>query len=746
MTMPAITRRGFAFGISAAAGGIVLGIPAESLGQQPSAQQPATPGQPAPLKPLELTAWVVIEADDSVRIRIARSEMGQGIFTTLPMLVAEELECDWAKVKPEFADTAEHIARKRLWGDMRSTNSRSVRTSQEILRKAGAQARTMLVSEAAARWAVPVDECNAGNSIVTHRPSRRTFRYGELAEAAARRRVPAEVELKAPKEWRLIGTAVKPLDTRAKVTGEPVFASDIRLPDMLYAAVASCPSFAGRHTLFEYAGKLVSFDDQKVLVMPGVRKVVRVGDTAVAVIASTWWQAKKALEALPVVWDANAGAGVTTDALRETFEKGLGASDAAVGEKHGDVVAALASAAKVITAEHRVPYLCHATMEPQTCTAHVTADRVDVWAPTQNGEGTANVVAEALGVPVSKVYVHKCRAGGGFGRRGLSQDWARMSVLIAAQVDVPVKMQWSREEDIRHDFYRPMFVARQTAGFDKDGTLIAWKIDLCASSIQATLQASRQRNGVDMSTMHAYLEEDLEGGKAYHVANYQVAFTARQTQIPVGYWRGVNFTPNGFFRETFVDEMAKSAGKNPYQFRREMFAKAPRSLRVLDEVAKRSNWGRQPAGVYQGMALVEHEAAVCAQVVEISVDKEGALKVHRVVCVIDPVFVLHPGMAVMQMEGGIIQALGAALHGEITFENGQVQQSNFHDYALLRMNEVPRIETHLLPCGGDPAQAWGSVGEVGVPPLAPALVNAVFAATGQRIRSLPLRNHKLKAA
>lgn len=729
-----ISRRGFAFGISAVAGGMVLGVSPMAAQRERGDESVAA----------ELTAWVVIEPDDVVTIRIARSELGQGIVTSLPMLVAEELECDWARVRPEFVAVAENLARKRVWGDMVSTNSVSVRKSQDYLRKAGAQARMMLLAEAASRWDCAIEDCTARNSVIRHGASGRTFRYGELARAASRRPVPAAVALKRAQDWRLIGTSVAALGMVAKVTGQPIYAIDVRLPNMLYAAVNACPAYNGKISHFEYGGRCKSFDARKVLTMPGVRHVVPVGETAVAVVAASWWQARTALEALPVVWEESAGAGVSTAALAKTFQEGLDATDVAIGRRVGDVDAALASAARVLTAEHRVPYLAHATMEPQTCTAHVTADRAEVWAPTQNGEGTARVVAQALGIDVSKVVVNKCLVGGGFGRRGLAQDWVRQAVLIAKAVGQPVKMLWAREEDMSHDFYRPMMVARQTAGFDSAGRLVAWKTRLCSSSIFATLAPQAMRNGQDIGMMHGYLEDDLEHGRAYAIPNAEVGYVMRNTAIPVGFWRGVNFTPNGFFRETFVDEMAHACGEDPYLFRRKLFAQAPRSLAVLDEVAKRANWGHAPGGIHQGIAVVEHEDAICAEVVELSLDADGRVKIHRVICVIDPVFVVHPDTAVAQMEGGILQGLAAALTGEITISNGRIEQSNFHDYQLLRIDEAPRIETYLLPCGGDTAQPWGSVGESGVPPLAPALVNAVFAATGKRIRSLPLKNHNLR--
>jgi isoquinoline 1-oxidoreductase beta subunit len=715
-----ISRRAFLFGASAAAGGLVL-VSKTVSAQLPKGGEPAAP---------EVTAWIVIQPDDITIIRVARSDMGQGIFTALPMLVAEELECDWSKVRAEYAEPAANLARGKVWGDMVTSTSISVRASQEYLRRAGAQAREMLIAEAASRWQVTTKECVARNSAVIHLASGRSLRFGEIAAAASRRPVPENIPLKTPDQWSLLGTNVRRHDARPKVFGEPIYATDINLPGMLHAAVAACPS---------YGGKLTSFDAANVLRMPGVIHVVPVSDNAVAVVAQSWWQAKQGLDALPVVWDEAPSAGLSTSAMREIFRQGLDASDAATGHSIGDVEASLAGAAKLIEVEYEVPHLAHATMEPQTCTAYVTSDRAEVWAPTQNGEGTTNVVATTLGLNPSQVFVHKLHLGGGFGRRGLAQDWARMSVLIARQIPQPVKMIWSREEDMTHDYYRPMVMARQTAGFDASGNLLGWKVRLCGSSIAASLSPRWLRDGVDYALMDGFSKEDFP----YAIPAYSVACTRRETAIPVGFWRGVNLSQNGFFREAFVDEMAKECGVDPYQFRRKLLAGNPRALGVLDEVAERANWGQSVEGRHQGIAIVEGDHSWCAQVIEISVSG-GVLKIHRVICVVDPNFIVNPDIVTAQMEGGIVQGLSAALTGEITVERGRVQQRNFHNYPFLRINEMPTIEVHLLPSLGKYGGPWGGIGETGLPPSAPALINAIFAATGKRIRTLPIVHHDLK--
>jgi len=712
---PSLTRRGFVFGVSAGVGGLVLrarGAPAAD--ERPTA---------------EVTAWIVIAPDDRITIRVARSEFGQGVMTALPMLVAEELECDWSKVRAEYAPVAEQVARGRPWGSMVTTDSVSVRTSHEYLRKAGAQARTMLIGAAAARWVCPAGECSARDGVVTHGPSGRRLRFGELAAAAAERPVPADVPLKGPAEWRLLGRSVPLLGIEAKVTGQPIYAIDVRLPGMLYAAVRGCPAIGG---------KLKSFDASKVSGMPGVRRVLAVGDDAVAVVADRWWRAKTALDALPIDWDETAREDVSTEAVVRALTSGLQATDAMLGHRAGDPDAGIAAAATRITADYQVPYLAHATLEPQTCTAWVTPDRAEVWAPTQSGEGTLAAVAALLQRPPERIIVHKCHAGGGFGRRGLSQDWARQAVQIAREVGQPVKMLWSREQDMTHDHYRPLAVARQSAGLDAQGRIVGWKVRVCGASILAQLAPQFLRGGQDLSLMNGFRQPDL----SYDVP-FEVSGITRDAGLPVGFWRAVNYSQNCFFREAFLDELAQAAGKDPVAFRRPLLAKAPRALRVLDETAKRAGWGRAAGGVRQGIAIAEFADSICGQVVELSVAGDGGIKVHRVVCVLDCGHVVHPDTVAAQMEGAVIQALGAVLTGEITVARGRVAQTNFHDYPLLRMHETPVIETTILPPFDSQAR-WGGVGETGVPPLAPAFVNAIHAATGQRIRTLPMKHHRLR--
>ena len=680
--------------------------------------------------PREITAWIVIAPDDRVTIRIARSEMGQGITTALPMLVAEELGCDWANVRTEFVAPEENLRRNRAWGDMSTGGSRSVRTSQDFLRKAGATAREMLIAAAAARWNVPAHECAAQNGIITHAPSRRTLRFGEIADAAAAVTPPKNVRLKAPNEWTLIGTPRKRLDVADKVSGKPIYAIDVRLPDMLFAALAQCPVFRG---------KLKDVDETRIAGMRGVRQVIRFDD-AVAVVADGWWQASRALDALGVTWDAGGNGAVTSDSIAASLRAGLDSAEAGVGREQGDAVTRLSQSPARLTAEYHLPYLAHATLEPQNCTARVVGDQVEIWVPTQHGESAIAAAAAAASVPPRNVKVHKMMLGGGFGRRGIVQDFIPHAVKIARQVGRPVQTIWSREEDIRHDYYRPTMMARMTAALDADGLPQAWHVRLAGNSIIHTLfSGGFLGGGIDKHAQEGFTDD-----MPYDVANFRVDFVERNAHVPVGFWRGVSHTQNCFFKECFIDEMAHAAGQDPYRYRRRLIGKHPQADKfraVLDAAAKAAGWGTPaPAGHYRGMALEEVDNAFMGAVAEISVGADGALKVHRFVCAIDCGHVVNPMTVEMQIASGVAFGLTATLYGEITIRDGRVRESNFHDYGMLRLAEMPKVETVLVPSGG----FWGGVGEPPSAIVAPAVCNAIFAATGQRIRSLPLKNHDLR--
>jgi isoquinoline 1-oxidoreductase beta subunit len=721
-SVPKVDRRAFLVSAAAVGGALSLGF-----------DVPFGPAARADEAAPEITCWIVIAPDDRVTVRIARSEMGQGIFTALPMLVAEELACDWNKVGAAFVAPEENLRRKRAWGDMSTGGSRSIRSSQQFLRQAGATAREMLIASAAARWNVPATECTARNSVITHRPSGRALRFGEVAAAAAALEPPTSVRLKEPRDWTLIGTRRKRLEVADKVTGKPIYAIDVRLPGMLYAALAQCPVFGG---------KLAAADEAKIAGRKGVRQVVKF-ESAVAVVAESWWRAKTALEAMPVTWDAGANCNITSDAIAAMLRAGLDAADteAGVGREEGDAAGGLARSPARITADYHLPYLAHATLEPQNCTAHVVGDQVEIWVPTQHGESALAVAAQAAGVPPANIRVHKTMLGGGFGRRGIVQDFIPHAVKIAKAVGAPVQTIWSREEDMRHDFYRPTMMARMTAGLDAAGLPQAWRVRLAGNSIIHTLFAGGffAGGGGDRQAQEGFTED-----MPYDVPNYRVDFVERNAHVPVGFWRGVSHTQNCFFKESFVDEMADAAGQDPYLYRRRLIGRHPRArqfLGVLDAAARAARWGeRAPAGTFRGIAVEQVDDAFIAAVAEISVGTDGALKVHRFICAIDPGEIVNPMTVEMQIASGVAFGLTAALYGEITIEDGRVAQSNFHDYGMLRIAEMPKVETVLVPSGG----FWGGVGEPPSAIVAPALCNAIFAATGKRIRSLPLMHHDLR--
>ena len=704
----ALNRRLFLTASTAVGGGFVLGF------TMPTGEAEAATAAQAP----EVNAWIVIQPDDTIIIRVAHSEMGQGIFTALPMLVAEELNADWSKVKPEFINPTEHVQRGRIWKGTATVGSRGVRSSHEYLRQAGASARTMLIAAAAQQWKVPASELKAEKSVITHAASGRSTTYGKLAVAASKLQPPKEVALKAPSEWTIAGQPIKRLDIPDKVMGKPVFALDVRLPDMLYAAIEHAPAFGG---------KLKSFDDAAVKKLPGVRAVVSFPD-AVAVVADSYWEASQGLAALPIEWDRGPNGNINHADVRKFVTEGLTATDAVEGAKNGEFDGAFAKATKIIEAEYHAPFLSHVPMEPQNATARVTADLVEIWAPTQNIEATLMLAAKAAGVDIAKVKVHPVMAGGGFGRRGGQLEYVPEAVLLSKQMGKPVQVIWSREEDIRHDYYRPISSAKFKAGFDAQGNPVAWDTRIAGQSILSTGNPEALKKGPDLGFLVCFTDNP------YAVPN-RVDYAMRNTHVPVGYWRSVNHSQNGYFRECFVDEMAEAAGMDPYEFRRKLLANAPKQLAVLDTVAKAAGWGRQlPPGVFQGIAQVDGYGSFVASVLEASVAPNGHPKVHRVVTAIDCGHAVNPDTIKAQTEGAVAWALSAALYGEITIKNGGVEQGNYHDYPMLKMAEMPAVEVLVVPS----FEFWGGVGEPGAPPVTPALLNAMYKATGKRIRNLPL--------
>lgn len=721
MTVSILSRRRFLIGTAAAAGGFSLGfhLPFAALAQERNAILP------------EVNAWVLIHPDDTVVVRIARSEMGQGTLTGLAQLVAEELECDWSKVTTEYPTPGESLRRNRIWGNFSTGGSRGIRESHEYVRQGGATAREMLVAAAATLWKVPVQECSAANSVITHNPSGRTVTYGAVASLAAHMQPPANVPLKDPKDWKIAGKPLPRLDTRDKLTGKQVYGVDLQLPGMLNASIKACPVFGG---------KVASFDAAAVSGMPGVRKVVQVDETAVAVVADTWWQAHSALNALPIVWDEGPNTNVTSETIAAMLREGLDAEEAVVGTAIGDVRAALAESAKVATATYSFPYQAHATMEPMNATARYTTDKCEVWVPTQNGETSLVAAAEASGLPMEQCEVYKLHLGGGFGRRGAYQEYVRQAVRLAKEFSgTPVKLIWSREEDMLHGAYHPVTQCRLRAAIDKQGNVSAFHMRISGQSILWSLRAEVRETGRDPAVFQGLNDGGAEGAFGYTIPNLLIDHAMRNPPVPPGFWRGVNLNQNALYVECFMDELAHEAGIDPLEFRRKLLVNHPNHLAVLDAVAERIGW-EKPAGngIHRGLAQIMGFGSYVAAAAEVSVT-DGQLKIHRIVAATDPGHIVNPAQAERQVEGSFVYGLSACLYGECTINGGRVEQENFDTYEVMRMDQMPAVETILMPSGN----FWGGVGEPTIAVAGPAVLNAVFAATGKRIRQLPLKNNSL---
>jgi isoquinoline 1-oxidoreductase beta subunit len=672
--------------------------------------------------PAALNAWMRIGADDSVTILIDKSEMGQGILTALCMIAAEELECDWKKIRPEFAPTAKEYINP-AFGIQGTGGSSSVRSSWDPMRKAGAAARDMLLQAAAQKWGVAKTACRAENGVILHVATKRRLTYGSLAEAAAKFPVPQDVPLKDPKQFHTIGKSTKRLDTPDKVNGRAEFGIDVRRPGMVYAVVERCPVFGG---------KVASFDATKAKAVPGVKNVIQIS-SGVAVVADSTWAAMQGRRALDVKWNEGPNGQVSSDSISKLFAERTG-QPGAVARKEGDAASAFAGAAKKIEAVYEVPYLCHATMEPMNGTAHVRPDGVELWLPTQFQTISQTVAAKIAGVAPEAVNIHTTFLGGGFGRRS-ELDFVAESVEISKAVSAPVKLTYSREDDMQHGMYRPASYCRMAAGIGADGWPVAFTSSIACDSIMARRFPDQVKDGVDETSVEAL------ANIPYAIPNILVDYQLTVAGIPVGFWRSVGASQNGYFSESFVDEMATAAQKDPYEFRRHLLAKFPRHVGVLDLAAQKAGWDKPlPAGRFRGIAVLTAFQSYAAQVVEISVNRtERTLKVHRVVCAVDVGRVVNPTNIVAQSESAVVYGLTAALHNAITISRGRVEQTNFDSYPILRMDEMPVIEVHIVPSEEKPTGA----GELSVPPLAPALCNAIFAATGKRVRRLPIRPEDL---
>ena len=700
-------RRDFLKVSTASAGGLLLSfwLPEKSplAAQQADSLVANTPLSTAP----RLNAFIRIAPDDTVTFQIHKSEMGQGTVTSLPQLLAEELDCNWNSIRTEFpAVDPEFGPVMGVYGSL------SIRTSWQPLRRAGAAAREMLVETAAKQWNTDASRCRTENGFVINSATNARLSYGSLADAASKIPPPSNPTLKDPATFRLIGTSPKRRDTPGKISGKTTFGIDVRRPGMLYATLLRCPVFGGTVT---------SFDATKAKAVPGVKQVVRISN-GVAVVADNTWSAMEGRKVLDVKWDEGPRAVNSTASLRKMFAD-LATKPGAVARKEGDAPAALTSATKKIEAVYEAPYLAHATMEPLNCVAEVRPDGCDVWASTQIQSAARDIAAMITGLPKEKVRIHTQYLGGGFGRRG-GADFIGEGVEIAKAINAPVKLTWTRDDDLQHDTYRPGAYTKFAAALGADGMPVAWTARVACQSFQGL------RNGVDGAAVEGVADF------AYSVPNILIDYHNPDTGIPCSYWRSVGYSQNTFFTESFTDELALASGKDPVEFRRALLQKNPRLLAVLDLAAEKANWGKPlAAGRYHGVAVVNNIGSYNAQVAEVSVDNKGKVKVHRIVCAVDCGIVVNPAIAEQQIQSGIVYGLSAALKQAITFERGRVQQANFNTYDPLRIDEMPVVEVHLVKSTAAP----GGLGEASTPTTAPAVANAVFAATGKRIRMLPIK-------
>ena len=727
---PNLARRRFIVGSAAAAGGgLALGL------NVPFGVPSVAAAQAAAGADSEVNAWVVVKPDDAVVIRVVRAEMGQGTHTGLAQLVAEELECDWQKVTVEQITAHQNLARKRAWGDMSTGGSRGIRTSQDYIRRAGAAARMMMVQAAADEWKVPVGELTVASGVITHAGSGRSTSYGKVAGAASKLTAPnlKTIKLKNPKEWKIAGKPMKRVDTAKKLNGAEIYAIDLKLPGMLNAAVKQCPVFGG---------KLVSYDEARIAGQPGFRKVVRINDSTLAVVSDTWWRAKTALDALPIVWDEGQHAKASSATIAAHLKEGLTANDAYADIDEGDALKAIAGAAKKVEAVYATPFLSHATMEPMNCTVKLSPDKAELWVPSQNAEASMAALSTTAGVPLDKCEVHNHTLGGGFGRRGGTQDYVRYAVAVAKEFPgVPVKVLWSREEDQGHDFYRPISQAKLAAGLDASGNLVGLHIRVSGQSINAWLAPHNIKDGKDRRQLQGLWKTTVGDAQiGYTVPNLRTEYAMRNTHVPVGPWRGVNTNQNAVYLECFIEEVARAAGKDSVEFRRALMKNHPKHLAVLNAAADKGNWGTPlPPGVHRGIAQFMGYGSYSAATAEVSVGKDGKVKVHRMVLALDCGHAVNPDQIAAQVEGSVAYGLSAALYGECSIDKGRVVETNFHNYRILQLAEMPRVETVIVPT----YDFWGGVGEPTICVVTPAVLNAIFAATGKPVRSLPLKNQKI---
>jgi isoquinoline 1-oxidoreductase beta subunit len=721
-----LTRRHFILTATSAAGGLMIGI-----GAAPAIAEAATVvAQPwnddNAYAANEIDAWIAIDPDDSISIRYQRSEMGQGSMTALPMMINEELHADWSKVRIEYASPNRNLRENKVYGGMFSNGSRSVRASQKLVQQVGASGRERLIAAAAARWNVPAAECTAASSVVTHSPSGQTLRYGELAVDAAKIKLAKEPAIKTPDQFTFIGKPMPRVDVVHKIDGSAKFGMDAQVPGMVFAAINACPV---------QGGKLKSVDESMAAGAPGVVQVVKLSNAVAVVAEGSFWRAKQALARLQPEWDTGEAASVDSDKLSREFRNAL-SETMLTARNEGDVDQAMSGAAKSFEAIYETPYLSHSPMEPMNATVHLQPDRLDVWVGTQAADEATEAAAEASGLKPEQVYVHNCFVGGGFGRRDASDEIIQ-AIEIAKVVQKPVKLVWTREEDTRQDKFRPHAVVAFKAVAGTDGMPTAWSMRVVTSSIWNSVGKKPPGNGKGPESQSVAGLAD----NGYKVPNTRVEALIKNTHLPVWFWRAPGANQNVFAIESFLDEIVSASSLDPYQVRRKLLEGKPDWLKVLDTAAEKGDWGKPlPRGTGRGIAICEDTDSLCAQVAEVTVKPNGDVKVNRVTVALDTRYMVNPLTIAEQAEGSVIFGLTAALYGKITIKGGVPVQGNFDTYRMVRLAEAPKIDVHLVPSGG---KVWGGAGEPATPPIAAAVANAIFAATGKRIRTLPIMDHDL---